>query len=127
MNLRYCNVALPVPLRTLFTYTVPEAFRETVQVGSRVLVPFRKSSLVCVVVEMLAERPAELPEKARIRDVSKVLDLLPALTPKLLELGQWIAGYYLAPIGEVFRGMLPPVTEISTRRKILLTEAGKTF
>ena len=36
------------------------------------------------------------------------MDILPALTPKLIELGNWIAGYYLAPIGEVFRGMLPP-------------------
>ena len=71
MSLRYCNVALPVPLRTLFTYSVPEALRETVQVGSRVLVPFRKSSMVGVVVAMLAERPAELPEKAKIRDVTK--------------------------------------------------------
>ena len=125
MSLRYCNVALPVPLRTLFTYSVPEALRETVQVGSRVLVPFRKSSMVGVVVAMLAERPAELPEKAKIRDVTRVLDLLPALTRNLMELGQWIAGYYLAPVGEVFRGMLPPVTEVKLLREVALTAAGR--
>jgi primosomal protein N' (replication factor Y) len=51
--------------------------------------------------------------------------VVPALTPKLIELGQWIAGYYLAPIGEVFRAMLPPVTEIARKRQIVLTEAGK--
>src|SRR5262249_34407546 len=43
----------------------------------------------------------------------------------LLELGQWIASYYLAPVGEVFRAMLPPVTELTARRQIVLTEAGK--
>ena len=35
------------------------------------------------------------------------------------------AGYYLAPVGEVFRGMLPPVTEFAARREIILTDAGR--
>src|SRR5215469_10940824 len=117
----YCNVALPVPLRSTFTYRVPEALRGQVQEGSRVLVPFRKKSLVGVVVEI----GATAPEGAQLRDVSRVLDLAPALTSKMLELGKWITRYYLAPIGEVFRAMLPPQTEIALRRQILLTDAGK--
>jgi primosomal protein N' (replication factor Y) len=123
MPAAYCNVALPVPLRTTFTYAVPEALRGQVMPGSRVLAPFRKNSLVGVVVEMV-ETP---PEGTKIREISKVLDLLPALTPKLIELGHWIAGYYLAPIGEAFRAMLPPVTDLSRRREIVLTEAGRTL
>jgi len=121
MTESYCKVALPVPLRTTFTYRVPETLRGAVQVGSRVLVPFRKKSLVGVVAEMAEAAP----EGTEIREISKALDLAPALTPKLLELGQWIAGYYLAPIGEVFRAMLPPQTEIALKRQIVLTEAGK--
>jgi primosomal protein N' (replication factor Y) (superfamily II helicase) len=121
MKSSYCNIALPVPLRTTFSYFVPESLREPVQPGSRVLVPFRKKSLVGVVVE-LAEG---VPQRTPIRSVSRVLDPQPALTPKLLELGQWIAGYYLAPIGEVFRAMLPPQTEIALQRQIVLTEAGR--
>jgi primosomal protein N' (replication factor Y) len=121
MSASLCNVALPVPLRNTFTYAVPEALRAQVQPGSRVLVPFRKKSLVGVVVE-LAETA---PEKTKIREVVKVLDLVPALTPRLIELAHWIAGYYLAPIGEVFRAMLPPVTELTARRQIVLTDAGK--
>src|SRR5271165_2366516 len=123
MPASFCNVALQVPLRTTFTYGVPEALREQVQAGSRVLVPFRKKTMVGVVTEINVTPPAE----TKIRDVAKVLDLLPALTPKLIELGQWIANYYLAPIGEVFRAMLPPVTELSSRREIVLTEAGTTL
>ena len=119
----YCNVALPVPLRSTFTYRAPEALRGQVQVGSRVLVPLRKKLLVGVVVEI----GATAPEGTQIRDVSRVLDLAPALTSKLLELGQWIARYYLAPIGEVFRAMLPPQTEIALKRQILLTDEGKSL
>jgi primosomal protein N' (replication factor Y) len=118
-----CNVALPVPLRTTFTYVVPEKLKAQVQVGSRVVVPFRKKSLVGVVVEL----GATAPEDTKLREISRVLDLLPALTPKLIELGRWIASYYVAPIGEVFRAMLPPLTEIAVKRQIVLTAAGETL
>jgi primosomal protein N' (replication factor Y) (superfamily II helicase) len=121
MSLPFCNVALPVPLRTTFTYAVPDALRDSVQPGSRVLVPFRNKSLVGVVVECVQHAP----EGTKIREIAKVMDLLPALTPKLIELAHWIAGYYLAPIGEVFRAMLPPVTELRTQRQIVLTESGR--
>jgi primosomal protein N' (replication factor Y) (superfamily II helicase) len=120
MTNSFCNVALPVPLRTTFTYAVPEAMKGQVQPGSRVLVPFRKKSMVGVVVKMTECAP----EGTLVRELSKVLDLIPALTPKLIELGKWIAAYYLAPVGEVFRAMLPPVTEIALKRHIVLTESG---
>jgi primosomal protein N' (replication factor Y) len=121
MNFPFCNVALPVPLRNTFTYAIPEVLREVVQPGSRVVVPFRRKSLVGVVTECVPHAPAG----TKIREITKVLDFVPALTPKLLELGHWIAGYYLAPIGEVFRAMLPPVTELRTERQIELTDSGR--
>ena len=117
----FWNVALPVPLRTTFTYAAAESLQGTVQPGSRVLVPFRKKSMVGVVVE-LAETA---PPGTKIREIIRVLDFVPALTPKLIELAHWIAGYYLAPVGEVFRAMLPPVTELKSQRQILLTDAGR--
>jgi len=121
MTSPFCNVALPVPLRTTFTYAVPESLQGTVHSGSRVLVPFRKKTLVGVVVE-LAE---SAPPGTKIREITRVLDFVPALTPKLIELAHWIAGYYLAPVGEVFRAMLPPLTEVKSQRQIVLTEAGR--
>jgi len=120
MSSAFCNVALPVPLRKTFTYAVPEALRETLRTGSRVLVPFRRKFLVGVVVDFAESEP----QGTTVRKISKALDSAPALTPKLIELAQWIAGYYLAPIGEVFRAMLPPLTELKTQRQIVLTEAG---
>jgi primosomal protein N' (replication factor Y) (superfamily II helicase) len=121
MSAPFCNVALPVPLRTTFTYAVPDALRQVLQPGCRVLVPFRKKSLVGVVVELVPSPPAG----TKLRDITRVIDFVPALTPGLLELGQWIASYYLAPVGEVFRSMLPPPTEISSQREVGLTAAGR--
>jgi primosomal protein N' (replication factor Y) len=121
MNPSFCNVALPVPLRMTFTYAVPVELREQLQIGCRVLVPFRKKSLVGIIVDF----PETVPAETRVKDVVKLLDLLPALNPKLMELGQWVANYYLAPVGEVFRAMLPPVTDLSARRELILTESGR--
>src|SRR5215469_4319791 len=121
MNGFLCSVALPVPLRTTFTYAVPEPMRATVELGSRVLVPFRRKSLVGVVVEFVENAP----EDAQVREIARVLDIFPALTPKLMELANWIAQYYLAPIGEVVRAMAPPLTELKSQRQIVLTEAGR--
>src|SRR3984893_9695667 len=121
MSLPFCNVALPIALRNTFTYAIPDAIRDSVQPGSRVLVPFRNKSLVGVVVECVQHAPP----CTKIREITNLMDFLPALTPKLIELAHWIAGYYLAPIGEVFRAMLPPVTELRTERQIVLTESGR--
>jgi primosomal protein N' (replication factor Y) len=121
MSALFCNVALPFPLRMTFTYAVPESLRATVQPGCRVLVPFRKKSFVGVVVDC----PEEAPAGTKLRDITRVIDVIPALTPKLIELGQWIANYYLAPIGEVFRSMLPPLTELASHREVALTAAGR--
>ena len=117
----FCNVALPVPLRTTFTYSIPEPLRDSIHVGSRVVVPFRKKSLIGIVAEFF-DQP---PDGTHIRDITKPLDLVPALTQKLIELANWVAAYYLAPIGEVFRAMLPPLTELRTERQVILTERGR--
>ena len=48
MPLRYCEVALPVPLRSTFTYAVPDAMDGESLVGRRVVVPFRKRAMIGV-------------------------------------------------------------------------------
>jgi primosomal protein N' (replication factor Y) len=122
MSASCCEVALSVPLRTTFTYRVPEPLAERVVPGSRVLAPFRQKMLVGVVLGVGAP-PAK---GVKLRDIADVLDATPALPPALVELGQWMAGYYLAPVGEVFRAMLPPAVEVRQRREYSLTDAGRT-
>jgi len=121
MNEKLCNVALAVPLRTTFTYKVPERLAAEIQPGSRVVVPFRKKSLVGVVTEWAAQGPPD----TKLREVQKCLDVIPALTKNLLDLGQWISSYYLAPIGEVYRAMLPPLMELRAQQIVRITELGR--
>ena len=86
--------------------------------------PFRNRAMAGVVVRLLVRRPD--PERVKnIREIVEALDPVPALPPKLLELGEWIANYYVAPIGEVFRAMLPPQIDLRHEREFLLTDAGR--
>jgi primosomal protein N' (replication factor Y) (superfamily II helicase) len=121
MNEKLCNVALAVPLRTTFTYKVPERLAAEIQPGSRVVVPFRKKSLIGVVTEWAAQGPPD----TKLREVQKCLDVVPALTKNLLELGQWISSYYVAPVGEVYRAMLPALTELRAQQIVRITELGR--
>ncbi len=120
----YCEVALPVPLRSLFTYEIPARLAGLVSAGSRVLVPFRNRAMTGVVVEASVRRPDSARVK-NVREIVEVLDAIPALPPKLLELGRWVGGYYVAPPGEVYRAMLPPQIDLRHEREFLMTGAGR--
>src|SRR5215470_7552460 len=123
MTQRYCEVALPVPLRSTFTYAVPASFNGEELVGRRLVVPFRNRAMMGVGLAV----SECAPEISRIREIVELMDALPALPPKLIELGHWVSRYYLAPIGETFRAMLPPEIEIRHAREYWLTDAGRAY
>jgi primosomal protein N' (replication factor Y) len=114
----FCDVALPVPLDMAFTYAIPPGMEPVI--GGRVLVPFRQQRMSGIVVE-LHDRAPQLKTKNAI----EVLDLSPVLDEQLLQLGKWIADYYLAPIGEVFRTMLPLAAEFKRTITYRITEQGQ--
>jgi primosomal protein N' (replication factor Y) len=114
----FCDVALPVPLDMVFTYRVPA--EATPVVGGRVLVPFRQQRLAGVLVELHDRKPS-----VTIKPLLNVLDTAPALDEQLLRLGRWIADYYLAPLGEVFRTMLPLNAEFKRAIAYCITAEGR--
>ena len=114
----FCDVALAVPLDMVFTYAVPPGMEPVV--GGRVLVPFRQQRLSGIVVE-LHDRPPQVKTKK----VIEALDLAPVLDEHLLKLGKWIADYYLAPVGEVFRAMLPLAAEFKRAIAYHITDEGR--
>jgi primosomal protein N' (replication factor Y) len=114
----YCDVALPVPLDMVFTYRVPA--EATPVVGGRVLVPFRQQRLTGIVVELHDRKPS-----VATKTIQSVLDAAPVLDEQLLRLGRWIADYYLAPLGEVFRTMLPLNAEFKRAIAYRITKEGQ--
>jgi primosomal protein N' (replication factor Y) len=117
----FCDVALPVPLNRVWTYRCfPPEQVGAPAVGARVLVPFRNEKMQGIVTRVHDEAP---PVEAK--SVLAVLDGEPAIGPDGMKLAEWIAGYYLCPLGEVFRTMLPLVAEVRKRVLLRIAEAGR--
>jgi primosomal protein N' (replication factor Y) (superfamily II helicase) len=127
MAQRFCEIALPVPLRSTFTYAVPAALQGEALIGRRVVVPFRNRAMVGVGLGESDRAPQIAGGKKAIKEIAELMDSVPALPPKLLELAQWISRYYLAPIGETLRAMLPPEIELRRDREYSLTDAGRAY
>ena len=113
----FCDVAVPVPLDGVFTYRIVEG--QTPVVGGRVLVPFRTQRMSGIATELHDRKPS-----VKTKDILSVLDETPVLDAQLLGLGKWISDYYLAPIGEVFRTMLPLAAEFRKTVVYRISETG---
>ena len=114
----FCDVALAVPLDMAFTYAIPPGMEPVV--GGRALVPFRQQRMSGVVVELHDRAPS-----VKTKNIIEALDLSPVLDDELLKLGRWIAHYYLAPLGEVFRTMLPLSAEFKRTITYRITDLGQ--
>src|SRR5713226_2636628 len=119
----FCDVALAVPLDLVFTYAIPPGMEPVV--GGRVLVPFRQQRLSGIAIELHDRPPRVNTAQVKIKKVIEALDLSPVLDEQLLKLGKWIADYYLAPIGEVFRTMLPLSAEFKRSIAYRITDEGR--
>ncbi|HWX94637.1 MAG TPA: primosomal protein N' [Terriglobales bacterium] len=109
---------MPVPLDTAFSYRVPDGMEPAV--GGRVLVPFRQQRMSGIVVDLHDRKPS-----VQTKNVVSVLDPAPVLDGQLMRLGKWIADYYLAPLGEVFRTLLPLSAEFKRTITYRITDHGR--
>jgi len=99
----FADIAVPRPLFQTFTYAVPDSMKKDLTPGSRVVVPFGRQHLVGMTVRVHQE-----PRPGEVKPIRQLLDREPLLSRRLLELGLWVAAYYLAPPGETLKVMLPP-------------------
>ncbi len=116
--MHHINISIPVALDQLFTY-------ESLQVipaGCRVLVPFGESNRKTVGVVI---GPSSCETLTPLKSVLERLDEVPAYSETLLKLAQWMSQYYLYPLGEVLRSMLPASQTKAKMTKVKLTEKGE--
>jgi primosomal protein N' (replication factor Y) len=93
------EVALPLPIDQTFTYAVEGT---APPLGTRVLVPFRRSERVGWVTG--------LGSAGGIRGIRRILAVLepePSVPSDLLKLARWMASYYTTPLGLVLRTSVP--------------------
>ena len=99
----YADIILPLPLEGVFTYSVPDGMTAAVMPGMRVVVPFgRSKKYIGVVLRTHGEKPS-----FDVKDILSLPDPHPIVTGLQLRLWQWIADYYMSPLGDVFKAAMP--------------------
>lgn len=100
----YADIILPLPLDGLFTYSIPQQLSVQVRSGMRVLVPFGRSKSYVGVVAHVHDNE---PKGYKVKPILQVMDDRVMVTADQYRLWQWIADYYMSPIGEVYKAALP--------------------
>lgn len=108
------DVALPVPIRSTFAYTIPNAMRGRVRPGARVVVPFASRLLTGFVVGL---DPADAP--AELKPLRSLLDTEPLAPAGLRSLTHWLAERTVCSWGEALKAALPGFS--SPKREKVIT------
>ena len=101
--MRYIDVILPLPLDGTFTYSIADTLAPKVLPGIRVLVPLGRSKTYTAMALRIHDDKPDFETK----EIIGIMDDTPVLLERQLKLWQWIADYYMAPLGDVYKAALP--------------------
>lgn len=96
------KIALPCPLYSLLDYRA-EHFADSIQLGQRVVIPFRGQERVGIVMALTKHSDIAAHKLKAVKDVIPSFPI-PADLRQLLA---WVADYYHYPIGQVVETALP--------------------
>ncbi len=116
----FAEIAVPLPLPAPLTYEIPPELALLAQPGVRAKVRVGKRRLTGLVIAIHDRRP----EGFEVRPIEEIVDLEPVVPGDLLELARFTADYYLVPIGDVVRAMVPGDLPPQGNRKVWMTDAG---
>jgi primosomal protein N' (replication factor Y) len=116
------EVAVGIPVSKTFHYLIPERMWGSLQVGMRVLVPFKGRKVTGFAIDLFDRPPEGIKEK--LREVEDLLDEAPLLDQQMLRFYRWISDYYLYPLGEVIKTGLPPGLHLKSELILSLTDEG---
>ncbi|WP_342481743.1 primosomal protein N' [Paenibacillus sp. FSL L8-0340] len=119
------KVIVDVPVRSTdrpFDYLIPADLKLWIEVGSRVAVPFGHRTVQGFVVSLESGETGSGPS---LKPIQEVLDLLPPLSPELVELGDWMSQRYACRRISALQAMLPTALKGKAERLISLGEAAE--
>ena len=117
----FASVAIPRPMRRLFTYLVTPELAPRCRPGVRVMVPFGRRLLTGYILELQNDSPSG---HQGLKPLQAVLDDAPVLDRAMLDLTRWAADYYLVARGEMIRAALPGM-RAAIESRVTISEAGR--
>ena len=103
LYLKYADIILPIAFDS-FTYLVPPNMEGRVVRGCRVVVPLGKNKIYTGVVLRVHDQQ---PQGVEMKSIIELLDETPVINEQQFALWQWIAHYYICPLGDVMKCALP--------------------
>ncbi len=94
------------------TYAVPPALEGRVECGQRVLVPMRSRRLTGLITAIGPDLDSGGVEP---REILELLEARPLFDRAHLELIEFLASYYMAPLAEAYRNVIPAVARVESR------------
>lgn len=113
--MKYIEVILPLPLGNTFTYSVPDEWSNSVQIGMRVIVPFGKKKMYTAIVSMIH---SNAPTLYKAKEIIYLLDEKPILRYPQLKFWEWISNYYQAYTGDVYRAAIPSGLKLESETQV---------
>ena len=110
----FADITLPIPFDS-FTYLVPSDLETRVMRGCRVVVPLGKNKIYTGVV---LQTHNNAPQGVEIKAIMEVLDDHPVVNEQQFKFWQWIAHYYLCPLGDVMKAGLPGAMKPTDERAL---------
>ena len=110
----FADITLPIPFDS-FTYLVPPDLEARVMRGCRVVVPLGKNKIYTGVV---LSTHNNAPQGVEIKAIMEVLDERPVVNEQQFTFWQWIANYYLCPLGDVMKAGLPGAMKPTDERAL---------
>jgi len=98
------KIVVDLALDREFDYRIPSQLAGAVQIGSRVAVPFGKTTAQGYVVGM-----ADNSQYPHLKEIAEVIGKKPLLGDKILELTRWMGKYYCCPVELCVKCALPEV------------------
>ncbi|MBI9054122.1 MAG: primosomal protein N' [Bacteroidales bacterium] len=112
----FADLILPLPLKQLFTYSIPDSLYKSIEIGKRVIVQFGSRKIYTAIVHSIHQKA---PKEYKTKDIVSVLDETPIVNKKQLDLWKWIADYYMCSEGEVFKAALPSGLKLESETKVI--------
>lgn len=122
MIYRMAKVIVDVPSRETdrpFDYLIPESMRSWIEIGSRVGVPFGRRTVQGFVVSLHEETEMD---PGRMKPVAELLDLIPPLSPDLVELARWMSHKYACSMILALQAMVPAALKGKAERYVRLVD-----
>lgn len=119
---KYASVILDVAIHKTLDYGVPEPLLSKVSPGVRVKVPLRGREQSGYIFEL-----KDQPETEKVFAIREVISDTEIITKELFQLCLWVANYYVTPLHQVLKSMIPaPIRKEKKPKEQWFVMRGKT-